>query len=200
MNGSAGTRGLWRSLRLVGSTVACGALTWGVTIGTVGAQAASATGSVATYRGVCPTKTKLRQKNARRAEAKTRSRKAHTACRPAVPTGTPPGSTSGGSMGSSPDHSSPDPGSRARRPLRRPSSRASRSSGPTTARTLTRSRSGRWPICNGRTARSRTQRTCLRSCGALPAVHIWRSREQALLPLHSSPGRQHLDTGHGRTL
>jgi hypothetical protein len=110
MNGSAGTRGLWRSLRLVGSTVACVALTWGVTIGTVGAQAASATGNAATYRSICPTETKPRQKNARRAEAKTRSRKAHTACRPPVPTGTPPGSTSGGSVGSSPDPGSPDPG------------------------------------------------------------------------------------------
>ena len=95
---------------LVGSTVACGALTWGVTIGTVGAQAASAAGNAATYRSVCPAKTKLRPRNARRADAKTRSRKGHAACQPSVSPGTVPGSTSGGSVGASPDPGTPPVG------------------------------------------------------------------------------------------
>lgn len=82
-------------------------------VGTAGAQTVTASADAATYRSVCAAKSKLRQKNARRTAAKTRSRKGHTVCSPPVQTGpgdgTPPGSTSGGSVGDSPDPGTPPP-------------------------------------------------------------------------------------------
>lgn len=103
MNRSAGEWGLARKLAVVGTATVFGA----VSLATLGAGTAGAqTASAASYRGACPAKPKIRQKNARRATAKRRSWKGRTACRPTAPTPAPPNTTSGGPVSGSPDSGS----------------------------------------------------------------------------------------------